>query len=213
MPKLLLKHKVIEMKWRFTLCLLLLNNISFAQYFDVSKVHCNDVFIQNDSNTFYNGNKVRFKIPNVEGRDSLESIELYSLGVDLGTAYRSTYVVGCFKLTCTLPVDSISPEKRDSLRWFPFSAFNISDIAETSYIEVYASEKLKRSWLRKEKKLHLGAEQDFEGCYIFKATKTGWTDHRTLLPAATDFSKPVYVYIVVRNPKDRVVLHFNDLDN
>lgn len=211
----MLHHKVIEVKWRFALYLLLLTaNTSFAQFFDVSKVHSTEVFIQSDSGTFFNDRKVRFKIPNVDGRDSLETVELYSLGVNLGSAYRSTYVVGCFKLTCTQPVDSIPAQKRDSLHWFPFSALNISDVGEISYLEVYSSQKPKRSWLRKEKKLHLGNEIDIENALKkFETTTSGWSSHYMHLSEEYDFSKPVYIYIVVRNPKDRVVLHFNNLDN
>ena len=192
----------------------LLGNTSIAQFFDVSKVHSTEVFIQSDSGTFFNDRKVRFKIPTIEGRDSLETVELYSLGVNLGSAYRSTYVVGCFKLTCKQPVDSIPTTKRDSLYWFPFSAFNISDLSETSYLEVYSSQKPKRSWLRKETKLHFGAESDVENLLKkYETTQAGWSTHFMHLPEEYDFSKPVYIYIVVRNPKDRVVLHFNNLDN
>ena len=179
------------------------NMVVFSQGIQVTpefKVECfelkDSIYWLNERQVFLN------KIPVIPTSSSQEQIKIYCFGKDDGFEYKSPFLAGCFQAVI----------QDTNQQVIPFAFCNLSYMSELSYLEVFVSQKKRRSWVKHERRLRKNAiadEQNYQG--NFKAVRRKWENGEIEIPKSINKNKPFYIYVVVRNPKDIVVVHFGNV--
>ena len=154
-----------------------------------------------------------YPIPGIFNDNLKDSLVMYKIGKDLGVNNEATYTVGCYELSFENKTDSLVIV--DSMYLLPFYYLNISDRLRghnsETVIKVFTSEKKRKRWLRNKEALFRSEKTDESEMSVFNyyiAKDDIWEKNYIYLPLSYNFNKPVYVYIVIQDPTDRILVRF-----